>query len=76
MHRLSYEDDKRWARILAQLELTRIAAVQAPPLIHHRSLHAPPCQRSFHGPAFERSPGHFFDQHHAGAAGADRATTT
>jgi hypothetical protein len=38
MHRLSYEDDKRWARILAQLELTRIAAVQAPPPLQLPSL--------------------------------------
>ena len=37
MHRLAYEDDKRWARILTQLETTRIAAVQAPPRIEYRS---------------------------------------
>lgn len=35
MFRMPYEDDKRWARILIQLERTRIAAVQAPPPIDY-----------------------------------------
>lgn len=75
MHRLAYEDDKRWARILAQLEVTRIAAVQAPPRIEYQSLLPLRNDQGTSARPRQLAPGHFFDHHHAGAAGADRATS-